>query len=183
MSPEPPRYFTTMYTVLGTAYPSSVYEAGELATRPTERWSLEDGLCKGPIPVDDAFDYYTLGAKLSSPVRIKRSEPHGDGPLQLVDDYSDDGMRAPIGLSERKTGVCRTLESANAELVDCVPDDSALASYFHDGACSEPIMTVVGSTFPAIAGTQRPHRLLDVLPARRRASGPAAVSVHRRRVQ
>ena len=149
----PPRYFTTYYSVQGMPFPSGVHAAGERTEVPPSRWFLEDGLCKGPLVNDGAYDYYLLGAKLADPARIKRSEPRGDGDLLLVDDYSDDGLQAPVGFFDASRGECVTAERANADSVSCVPLDSALATYFHDGLCSEPLLTVSGSTVPGLVGS------------------------------
>jgi len=149
----PPRYFTAFYSVQGVPYPSTLYRAGDRTDVPQQRWVLDDGLCKGPLVNDGAYDYYLLGEKLADPARIKRSESYGDGDLQLADDYSDDGLRAPIMFSDRKYGECATPERANADTVECVPLDSVPAAYFHDGQCTEPVLTVAGSTIPALVAS------------------------------
>ena len=154
-APAPP-YFTRMYFVLGTPYPSRLLPTGAAIAAPPARWELHDGSCQGPLPNDGAFDYYALGAEVTDVARIKRSLPYGSGPLQTLDDTSDDGLVAPAAIYDRVAGGCTAEDRANADRVECVPEDSAPAPYFHDAACSEPVMPIEGSVIPSIARQRAP---------------------------
>jgi len=149
-APQAP-FFATAFYVEGKPVPSRVFQRGASTLAPVGIWQKHLNGCIGPLEPGDGYEYFELGREVQSLVRLRHSDPRGDGELAIVDEVSGDGMRVPIAYYDRRLGVeCTPTERANVESVECVPNDSALVSYFHEVGCLEPELAITGPV-PATA--------------------------------
>jgi hypothetical protein len=151
-SAAPREVFTTRFYLLGRGLPSRVFRRGSTTFAPVGVWEKHDNGCFGPMPAGDSA-YYELGDELTDElVRLRRAEPRGAGALAVIDEVGDDGLRAPIAVYDRQRETeCTTLGAATSQRLDCVPSDSALASYYRDVECREPQLATTQQPPPAIA--------------------------------
>lgn len=151
------QFAATQFYRNGKVRPSRVFQTGATTLAPVSIWQNIDNVCIGPMEPGDTFEYFELGREVTSLVRLRHSDPRGDGSLAIVDEVSDDGLRVPIGYYDSTLEVeCTPEERWNVESIVCVPNDAPLASYFHEVGCLEPELAVVDGSFPTTAKQYSP---------------------------
>jgi hypothetical protein len=150
---DPAPFFATTFYLGGKPLRSRVFQRGEDTAAPISLWQKHADGCIGPFEPGDGYAYFDLGREVQSLVRLRHSEPRGEGELAIVDEASDDGLRVPIAYYDRTLDVeCTPAEHANVEGAECVPNDAALVSYFHEVGCQDPELAIaLGDTVPATA--------------------------------
>ncbi|MGE0868560.1 MAG: hypothetical protein AB7P03_08360 [Kofleriaceae bacterium] len=150
----PAPYFVRYYHARGTPLPSRLTTVGSPAPAPPLRWQLHDGVCLGPYPVEDGFDYYEVGETLTSDafVRVRRTQPQGADRLAVELDTSDDGLSVVAAIYDRDTREeCIVTALAGASAVECVTGEVAVAGHYHDAQCSELEILTTSPEPPAVA--------------------------------
>jgi hypothetical protein len=148
-------YFATTFAIPGEPVPrpSRLFRRGPQTLPPPAIWQKGLGGCI-PVELGDNFEYFELGEEipLADLGRLRRSEPDGAGELARIDETSEDGLRVPIALYHRAAASeCKTIDRPNAAAVDCVPVSALPAPYFHDPACTEPVVGAPPDVRPTLA--------------------------------
>jgi hypothetical protein len=148
----PAAHFATRFYLAGEPLPSRVFQRGAATSAPITIFERNNSGCIGPLEPGDGFVYFELGEELDSLVQLRRSEPYGAGRLALIDEISDDGLRVPVAVFDQSAGAeCRLTERPNSIGTICEPADLAIASYFHDAACTEPVLATSAASPPSLA--------------------------------
>ena len=131
-------FFAASFYLAGDAAPSQLFRRGPPVTAPAARYEKHATGCMGPFEIEPQLFYFELGDNVQL-ARLKHEAPRVGGALAIVDETSDDGLRVPHALLDVAANeACTTVDRANATSIECVTASTALASYFHDAACTEP---------------------------------------------
>jgi hypothetical protein len=148
----PARFMATTFYMRGELARSRLFERGQPANAPISIWEKHLEACIGPLQPGEGYSYFELGREITDVARLHRSDPFGGDSLALVNETSDDGLRVPIAFHDVALGVeCTPADRANVESVECVPNDSALISYFREVGCVEPQLAVTDGSTPSTA--------------------------------
>ncbi len=135
----PPELFRRDYVRESETIPSRMYRRTSNPGSLGQFWRFQNNACEGPFPGGD-YDFYEV--EDLDVVRIKTTEPLGDGRLGLRMRTSDDGLRIPFGLHDTLVDE----DCAAAPLPDgsvaCIPGAARRADYFRDPACSEHLLVI-----------------------------------------
>ncbi len=138
--PTPAAFFIRTYTVGPMITPSRLYRRGARHPRLLQEWRLEGDECRGPI-TRTAFEYFEL--QPATAVRLRRSEPMGDGRHALIMHTSDDGVRAPAAIHDMLIDDDCVLTRVPGSVAPvCAPAHARRASHFHDDACTARIVAI-----------------------------------------
>jgi hypothetical protein len=155
---EQPTHFIVYDTLPAGRVVSRVFRAGAATTPIAQYYGIAGGACVGPVAVPpELVSFFEVGDELDIDTLVAFHEDElGDGRIGVQIRTTDDGLRAPFGLRDRALDVPCVPRLQGDGSVGCEPSNAAVASYFGDPACHEPVVAAGPTASPAIARVVEP---------------------------